>query len=34
MYRTSLWVGVHPRTMWWSAPLSEVQNCPQDYKIF
>jgi citrate synthase len=23
---------VHPRILWWKAPLREVQNCPQDYQ--
>ncbi|MEY4035096.1 MAG: hypothetical protein RLZZ311_273 [Actinomycetota bacterium] len=34
MYRTSLSLRVHPRLIWWSAPLQEVQNCPQDYRVF
>ncbi len=21
---------MHPLTLWWSAPLLEVQNCPQE----
>ena len=23
---------MHPRILWWKAPLREVQNCPQDYQ--